>query len=376
MRAAAVFPKEKRFRLVDHDEPRARGSMDVVVRVLEVGLCGTDREIAAFLYGTPPPEAPYLVVGHEALGEVVETGGGVRRLRPGDLVVPTVRRPCHDVGCRACRMGRPEFCQTGAFRQRGIRGAHGYLADRIVDEARFIYAVPRELRDVAVLTQPLSVAEQAMVHIADVQRRLPWERPADVEEAPPEPVERRALVLGAGPVGVLGALALLVRGYRTTIFSREPRGKKAALVESFGIGFASSREEGLADAARRLGSLDVIYEATGAGPLAFEALPLLGPNGVFVFTGIPGRKAPLPREMGALLPEIVLRNQVVLGVTNPGGDAYRAAVEDLGLFARRWPMALPQLVTARHPLEEAGDLLRAPAPAQGIKEVVAVAPLA
>ncbi len=366
MRAVAVFPKERHVRLVDHPQPEILAPTQVAIRVREVGVCGTDREIATGAHGAPPEGAAYLVMGHEALGEVVEVGTSVTRLGAGDLVVPTVRRPCKDMRCRACAMGRPDFCVSGEFAQRGIQGAHGYLAERVVDEQRYMVTVPAELRDVAVLTQPLSVAEAALRQLEDHQRRLPWAE--DFDGSAGRPPMRVAVVIGAGPVGALAALALRVRGYDTLIYSREARGKKSALAESFGIGWASRREETPEELALRVGPIDVILEASGASPLAFEALPALGPNGVFVFTGIPGRKAPVPRELGNVMPGIVLRNQAVLGVTNPSVEAYRAAVQDLALFARRWPTILPQLVTSRAPVADAKDVLEGPA--RGFKEVL------
>lgn len=368
MKAVAVFASERQLRLVDHPEPQILSPTQVALRIREVGVCGTDREIAAGAYGTPPEGERYLVVGHEALGEVVEVGTSVTRLRKGDLVVPTVRRPCRDMRCRACGQGRPDFCVTGEFGQRGIRGVHGYLAERVVDEQRYMVPVPAELRDVAVLTQPLSVAEAALRQVDDYQRRLPWAE--EFEGQGGRAPARVAVVIGAGPVGALAALALRVRGWQTFIHSREPRGKKSALAESFGIGWSSRREETIEELARRSGPVDLVLEASGASPLAFEALPALGPNGVFVFTGIPGRKAPVPRELGNAMPGIVLRNQAVLGVTNPSVDAYRAAVQDLALFARRWPALLPQLVTTRRPLDEARDVIEGSA--RAFKEVISL----
>src|SRR5512138_1813506 len=235
MRAVAVFPRVPEVRLVEHPEPQILAPSQVAIRVREVGICGTDREIAAGAHGAAPDGSPYLVLGHEALGEVVDVGTSVSRLRRGDLVVPTVRRPCRDMRCRACATGHPDFCTTGEFIQRGIRGAHGYLAERVVDEQRYMVPVPAELRDVAVLTQPLSVAEAALRLVEDVQRSTG------------RSAERVAVVIGAGPVGALAALALRVRGYRTLIYSREARGKKSALVEAFGVGWASRRDEAPAD---------------------------------------------------------------------------------------------------------------------------------
>ena len=366
MKAVAVFASERKLRVVDHPEPQILSTTQVALRIREVGVCGTDREIAAGAHGDPPEGERYLVIGHEALAEVVEVGTSVTRLRKGDLVVPTVRRPCRDMRCRACAQGRPEFCLTGEFGQRGIRGVHGYLAERVVDEQRYMVPVPAELRDVAVLTQPLSVAEAALRQVEDYQRRLPWAE--DFEGQGARPPARVAVVIGAGPVGGLAALALRVRGWETFIHSREPHGRKAELAESFGIGWSSRREETLEELAGRAGPIDLVLEASGASPLAFEALPALGPNGVFVFTGIPGRKAPVPRELGNVMPGIVLRNQAVLGVTNPSVDAYRAAVADLALFARRWPTLLPQIVSTRRPVDDAPDVLEGGA--RGFKEVI------
>jgi glucose 1-dehydrogenase len=369
MRAVAVVAAERQLRVVDHPEPQILATTQVALRIREVGVCGTDREIVAGAYGTPPEGERYLVIGHEALGEVVEVGTSVTRLRKGDLVVPTVRRPCRDMRCRACGHGWPEFCATGEFGQRGIRAVHGYLAERVVDEQRYMVPVPAELRDVAVLTQPLSVAEAALRQVDDYQRRLPWAEELEGRGGGRAP-ERVAVVIGAGPVGALAALALRVRGWETFIHSREPRGKKSALAEAFGIGWSSRREESIEELAKRAGPIDLVLEASGASPLAFEALPALGPNGVFVFTGIPGRKAPVPRELGNVMPGIVLRNQAVLGVTNPSVDGYRAAVQDLALFARRWPTLVPQLIGERRPLADAREVLEGSA--RGFKEVLTV----
>ncbi|HET7827033.1 MAG TPA: glucose 1-dehydrogenase [Anaeromyxobacter sp.] len=368
MRAVAVFAAERQLRVVDHPEPQILSATQVALRIHEVGICGTDREIAAGAHGAPPEGERSLVIGHEALGEVVEVGTSVTRLKKGDLVVPTMRRPCRDMHCRACGHGWPEFCTTGEFLQRGIRGLHGFLAERVVDEQRYMVPVAAELRDVAVLTQPLSVAEAALRQVDDYQRRLPWAE--ELQGHGGRNPERVAVVIGAGPVGALAALALRVRGWETFIHSREPRGKKSALAEAFGIGWSSRREETMEELAKRVGPIDLVLEASGASPLAFEALPALGPNGVFVFTGIPGRKAPVPRELGNVMPGIVLRNQAVLGVTNPSVDAYRAAAQDLALFARRWPTLVPQLIGERRPMADAPAVLEGPA--RGFKEVLTV----
>src|SRR5262245_39022720 len=121
MKAIAVSPATQKLETIDLPRPRVVRPSDVLARVLDVGVCGTDREICAFEYGTPPAGTEHLVIGHESLCEVVEVGRDVTRVRPGDLVVPMVRRPCMRPECRACRESRQDFCYTGLFHERGIK---------------------------------------------------------------------------------------------------------------------------------------------------------------------------------------------------------------------------------------------------------------
>src|SRR5262245_64399692 len=174
MRAVAVFPKAREVRLIDVDEPQITQPTEVKLRMLEVGICGTDREICAFEYGAPPEGSEYLILGHESLGKVVEVGSAVDDIAVGDLVVTMVRRACSHAACHPCRAGRPDFCATGDFSERGIQKRHGFMAEYVVDEARYMYVVPAALRDVAVLTEPLTIAEKAFAQAVYIERRLPW----------------------------------------------------------------------------------------------------------------------------------------------------------------------------------------------------------
>ncbi|HEY9404224.1 MAG TPA: alcohol dehydrogenase catalytic domain-containing protein, partial [Pyrinomonadaceae bacterium] len=174
MKAVAVFPEAKEIKIVEHEEPRLSSPTEVKLRVLEVGVCGTDKEICAFEYGTPPEGSPYLLLGHESLSEVVETGEGVERLKRGDLVVASVRRPCPHETCAACRMGRQDFCFTGDFTERGIKEQHGYLTEFVVDDERYMNVLPAQLREVGVLVEPLTIAEKALTEVWHMQKRLPW----------------------------------------------------------------------------------------------------------------------------------------------------------------------------------------------------------
>src|SRR5215469_4827150 len=224
MQALAVFPSKKRLNLLNIPEPQLNGPTKVLLKVHEVGLCGTDREISSFEYGSPPPGSDHLILGHESLAEVIEVGPGVRGFKPGDLVVPLVRRPCPHPECRACRAGRPDFCVTGDYTERGIKGADGFLTNYVVEDEAYLVKVPRALADVAVLVEPLTVVAKASDQVQAISNRLPF-----------EPGPQRGLVLGAGPIGLLGAMLLVADNFETVVYSRDSeQSKQAELVRSLG----------------------------------------------------------------------------------------------------------------------------------------------
>ena len=330
----------------------------VLLKVLDVGICGTDREVAAFEYGAPPAGEDHLVMGHESLTEVVDLGPEVTGFAPGDLVVPMVRRPCGLPECKPCAAGRQDFCETGQFTERGINGAPGFMAERVVEHARYLHKLPADLRPIGVLVEPLTIAEKGLGQVQQIQTRLPWDG-------------SRALVLGGGPVGLLGAMALTTRGFSVTVYARTPApNPTSAVCDAIGAQYVSAREHTLDDLESRAGPIDLVYEAVGASQLAFDVLPHLGPNGIFVFTGVPGRKGPVEMETDTIMRDLVLRNQIALGTVNAGPDAFAGAIADLAAFQQRWPEAVGSLITGRHAIDEAPALVSAPTP--GIKEVVAI----
>ena len=368
MRGVAVFPASRDIKVIERPEPEIAAPDEVKVRVLDVGICGTDREICSFEYGTPPPGDDHLVIGHESLAEVLDVGPAVTRLRPGDLVVPSVRRPCDSPRCGACRAGHQDYCYTGGYRERGIKEAHGYMTEHVVDHDRYLVPVPAALRDVAVLTEPLTIVEKALEQVFALMRHRPPWNDADT------PAEERgrglsALVLGIGPVGLLGAMRLVSAGFRTFVYSRElPSGPRAGLVDAIGATYASTEEVGFADLAAEIGNIDLVYEAVGHSHFALEALGVLGTNGIFVMTGVPGLQAFRETDPARLMRQMVLNNQMLLGTVNAGPDAFASALHSLGTFSRRWPATVPSLIAGRHPPEEARDLVLGRP--QGIKTVI------
>ena len=354
MRAVAVFPGSREVKLIHVDEPQIRRPTEVKLRMLEVGICGTDKEICAFQYGTPPPGSDYLILGHESLGEVIEVGAGVDGINAGDLVVTMVRRPCPDPDCLACQSGNQDFCSTGDYTERGIKGQHGFMAEYVVDDARYMCVVPEELRDIAVLVEPLTIGAKALIQTRTILQRFPWFDPQRL----PDPKDRtyRALVLGAGAVGLLGAMALRNFGFETYVYDRAPApNPKSQLVESFGAHYVS--QESAQRFSHLVGDVELVYEATGASQLAFQAMQYLGSNSIFIFTGVPALTAPSSVDTDAIMRNMVLKNQVMLGTVNAGKANFQAAIGALGAINQRWPTALQALITGRYPLDAYRDLL-------------------
>jgi threonine dehydrogenase-like Zn-dependent dehydrogenase len=366
MRAVGVVPAQREVAMLSHPEPSISSRAHLKIRTLEVGICGTDREICSFAYGTPPQGSDYLILGHEALGEVMEAGSDVTKFRAGDLVVPTVRRPCPHDYCPSCQEARQDFCFTGDFTERGIKMTHGYMTEFFVEEEQHLNLVPKELRDVAVLVEPLTVAEKALAQVWQVQKRLPWN---GAETGAGRGHGKTAVVLGAGPVGILGAMTLVINGFRTLVYSRSPApNPKADLIEAIGAKYISSSVIGLKEFARQAGNIDLVYEALGTADISFNVMKVLGLNGVFVFTGIPAHKPPIPIAADSLMRDMVLKNQVLIGTVNADRAAFESAIRDLGEFKKRWPDAIRKVITGRHPLESYRELLLGRA--TGIKNVI------
>jgi threonine dehydrogenase-like Zn-dependent dehydrogenase len=368
MKAVAVFPGTREVTVIEREAPRITQPDQVELRMLDIGICGTDKEICSFEYGTPPAGDDFLVIGHEALAEIVKVGSAVTRLRPGDLVVPSVRRPCPHPGCLACRSGHQDYCYTGDFTERGIKEAHGYMAEYVVDNERNMTLVPPDLREIAVLAEPLTIAEKALTQIFwTMQQRPPWLDPDTPSQQRGKGLS--ALVLGIGPVGLLGAMTLASAGFTTYVYSRElPPSPRIDLVDAIGATYVSSQATTFADLAEKMGNIDLIYEAVGHSHFALQALQVLGTNGIYVLTGVPGPQAFIEADPARRMRDMVLKNQVLLGTVNAGLDAFASALRDLDLFRQRWPAVVRTLIAGRYPPEQAPELiLDRPA---GIKSVI------
>jgi glucose 1-dehydrogenase len=318
---------------------------DIQVRVLEVGVCGTDREIIEAKFGSAPKDSTELVIGHEALGEVEEVAGDGTGLNVGDLVTTTVRRGC---GCPQCAAGASDFCATMRYTERGIIGRHGFMTPRFVESAEYLIPVPAALRSIGVLIEPTSVAEKAWRVAAAVQSRVAdW-------------TAQTAVVIGAGPIGLLMTLVLRSRGISVYTVARRLASETAAapIVTASGASYLSTRETDMAALKHQLPNVDLIVECSGSSAAIEDALPLLGFNGVLVLLSVTGgnRTATLPLDRINF--DFVTGNRTMVGSVNSSADDFRAAIADLQAIERSWPGLAAQLITHRlTSLEDAVNLM-------------------
>jgi len=307
MRAVAVNFENHKVELRSVPEPDAVGDGEVLFRVHQIGVCGTDREVAGIRLVQPPPGDSHLTIGHEALGQIVATGSNVDSLQPGDWVVPMVRRPC--AACIPCSDGRSDLCASGDYVERGIVRLHGYFSDYAVDDRRYLLTVPAGLLDVAILIEPLSAVEKAVAVALNMHNRY-------YSFDPP-----RALVLGAGTIGILAALVLRARGFDVAVASLEerdhPRGR---VLESAGIPYTT---------VDRAPQADIVIEAAGSADALTNGARSLERNGVMVILGAPNATAAFPYR------DLIVRNQSLIGSVNASMESFEQALADLARFDRR-----------------------------------------
>jgi glucose 1-dehydrogenase len=313
------------------------GEDRVLIRTLEVGVCGTDREISEGLFGVLPEGAEVLVLGHELLGVVERDGHGYAR---GDLVTATVRRSCGH--CAACAEGAPDACDTGDYLERGITRMDGFAAELVSEAPGNVVAVPSSLGRLGVLAEPTSICERALRHIRAVGGRQPWS-------------PRRALVLGAGAIGMVGTYLLRMDGLDVWTASRSRRPERDELVEACGAHAVATSETPLAELATDVGGFDVVFEAAGDAQLMLDSLGLLRRNGVACLLGIDGRPREIAIEGSVLGVDAILENRALFGSVNAHKVDWRAAVEDLDAARARWPEAVEAFVGLRVPLDGFAD---------------------
>jgi threonine dehydrogenase-like Zn-dependent dehydrogenase len=330
MRAITVIPMKAGSVRVDELGDVRPGPSELLVEGLAMGVCGTDLEIVRGQYGWAPPGRERLILGHESLGRVLEAppGSGFQR---GDLVVGIVRRP-DPVPCRHCAVLQWDMCSNGQYTERGIKSLDGYGAQRYALESSFAIKLDPSLSKVGVLLEPASVLAKAWDHTDRIGGRVAWE-------------PKRALVVGAGPIGLLAALLGRQRGLEVHVLDRETAGPKPGLVAALGAHYHIGK---IADAGP---TPDVILECTGVPQLVLDSIQHLGPDGVLCLTGVSTAGPTIGIDAGAINRQLVLENGVIFGSVNANRRHYEAASEALGRADKSW---LEGLITRRVGLGDLG----------------------
>jgi threonine dehydrogenase-like Zn-dependent dehydrogenase len=345
MKAIAFIPQvPKSLRIVERDEPRIEAANEIKLRVLEVGICGTDREEAAGMRADAPPGRNDLVIGHEMFGKVVEVGSDVKAVREGDYATFTVRRGCDR--CPPCRTSRSDMCSSGGYTERGIKAADGYQTEFVVDGEDYVVRIPDALGAIGVLAEPLSIVEKAIDEAVTLQTaRLPY-----VGNDSEWLASGQALVAGLGPVGLLAAIALRARGARVIGMDVvDEASARPALLKRLGGIYADARQTPARNLAAIFGQIDLIVEATGAASVEFDLFSTLGANGVYVITGIPGGSKPITVDGATLVRQLVLQNQLVIGSVNAAKKHFQMAVADMEKAEKLWGPVVREIITHRFP---------------------------
>jgi threonine dehydrogenase-like Zn-dependent dehydrogenase len=332
----------------------------VRVKVLQVGVDATDREINEALYGNAPPGDEHLIIGHESFGQVIEVGEKVHEVRPGDYVSCTVRRPG---GSLFDVIGRNDITSEEVYYERGINLCHGYLTEEFVDDAEYVVKVPQNLKHLGVLAEPASVCAKAIEQAMLAQQRLQVWRP------------RRAFVLGAGQIGLLATMMLRLRGIQVhTVATRPGPHRKSEIVEAYGATYASTRETPLDKLAHEVGRPDLIFEATGHAETCFRAMEVLALNGVLVWTSITGGRQDVTLDAAKINLEWVLGNKLLVASVNGNRHHFELGLQALSHGELTYPGVTQRILT--HPvagLDRYGEMMKLLEDKEALKVFVDVA---
>src|SRR5918992_1967205 len=326
MRAMTVIPgNQDSAELTELPDPEPKDG-ELLVEPLLLGVCGTDREILDGDHGEPPPGSERLVLGHELLGRVKETG---------ELVAGIVRRPDPEP-CACCANGEWDMCRNGRYTERGIKQLDGYGAELVTIERDFAVPIPEELGTLGVLTEPASILAKAWEQIDRISGRACSSH-------------RRALITGGGPIGLLAALMGAQRDLEVHVLDRTTEGVKPEVVKALDAEYHTGDITEVAEGIEP----DVVVECTGVAELVAGAMRHTAPGAIVCLTGVAASRS-LSVDVGALNNELVLENDVVFGSVNANRRHFEQAVQALRDADPAW---LGRLITRTVPFDSWQDAL-------------------
>ena len=330
MKSLVITPKKPySARILEIPKPNPH-EHEVLVKILEAGICTTDREIYQGLYGEAPFGENYLIMEHESLGVVESLDNNVENFKGGEYVVRTVRRPCTN-SCLNCSFNEQDMCLTGNFSEVGIKGLHGIMTEYYTDSPENLVVLRKEYKDLGVLLEPLSFCIKSIKQSRLVQRRMKWNL-------------NKALIFGAGTIGLLETFILRADGITTDVVSRSKKGNyKSEIIQEIGGGYYSLND------VDKLGKYDLIIECSGHSENIARGLKHLNNNGVLCLTSITGGNRTEKYPINAINLDLVLGNKTILGVVNANYKDYVDGEKLFSLFESKWPGLLKKIITKRVP---------------------------
>ncbi len=321
--------------LVMAPRPREPRAGEVLCRTLVLGVCGTDREILHAAQPLVPDGEEQLILGHECLARVEQVGDGVEDFRVGDLVVPVVRRALlNDVA-------RPDMLAFGLYTERGIVREHGVSQPLWLDRPEHLFRVSSSVASVAVLTEPVSVAEKGINEALAIQRG----RLGDTAWTASPP---RVLVTGLGPIAFAAVLASRCRGWPVAVYGRDPDDSfRACLAAAFGAKYLKAQHNDLAPDDVQRDGFDLILECTGSDEVMIRAARSLATRGVMVWLGSSRVPQPASHNLARMMRDGIIRNHVHVGSVNAAPRDFADALLHLEQMLHSHPHDVRSLITDR-----------------------------
>lgn len=374
MKAIVMMRGKPGVHVFDLPKPKLSQPDEVLVRVKEAGVDGTDYNMVKYSLQDMAEGRNEIVMGHEMVGVIEEVGRNVTSVVPGDMVVMTVRRGCGI--CQPCLHNQSDMCMTGLYTERGIHKRDGFFTEFVVDQEQYIVEVPADLANIAVFTEPLSIAEKGIVQLRTIQSRFPWacEHPEHGFLSPDWGGCKVALVLGAGPLGLMAAALLRLAEVHTFVADIVPEDSpKVHLVEQMGAHYVDARgknpKEIVDFCCGSSGHLDIVFEASGAAATAVELVNYMSRSSIYIMTGIPREELLIQIDAAQFVRQIVRNNQVVVGSVNSNRSHFEAALKDIPAINSRFGSLLDEMITHRFKLRD-HDRIFIPTDSHHIKTVI------
>ena len=339
----------------DVNQPSLGNHDDVRVKTLRTGICSTERELFHQEINTPEGD-DFLILGHEAVGEVVETGSAVVGLKKGDIVVPSVRRGCGE--CVFCNNNRVDMCSTGKYTERGIVKLHGFMSEYFVEQEANLTKIPQELKYQAVMLEPLTIGIKALEEYYKVQKS----RLRITEEISEKDILKNALIIGAGPIGLLTAVVLACDGIQFTCIDIDEDGgiksEVARMLNGQYVNLHEYLDKGEMDcnklsSEKSIGNIDLIIDASPDPVTCMQLIDLLNFNGAIIHLGLPaGNEERRIKLLDHYITSLVLKNGVILGSVNANVTNFTSGVEYMRQANKKFGNVLERIITHKVSVDE------------------------